>query len=307
MDGAAATFDEIVSQQVARDKLCPLLYTLQDSLWRIMDDAKQPDKAAMLAESAGEFGTAALATLTTETAKVGAKMSGARLTKLKAAMSAIEEILTEVEGLMSKEAEKKFDASKLDEATKAHLAAVEKRATDAETAHTALKGEVETLKKAIPPKEDDVWKGVSPEVRKRVEDAEKKAADAEIATKAERDARLTTEYVAKAAKELPNLPRKAEDIGPVLKRLDENSTTDADRTLIRELLAAGNESMKKMFGEIGTTGADSGKSAWDQIEAKASEVMKADANINRVIARDIVMKREPELVSQYQKELRGAH
>ena len=134
------------------------------------------------------------------------------------------------------------------------------------------------------------------ELLKRLERAE------EIA-KAERDLRLTKEFIAKAEDELPALPIKPEEFGPVLKQLHELDEGLYEKVF--EVLKSTNELLAKgeFFKEIGSS-VEQPASAREKLKAKAEELMKANPGMSRAEAYERVIKSEPELYYEYEKELK---
>lgn len=236
-------------------------------------------------------------------AKRGAKMSAQRKAKMEAALSTLQEIMSEVmdqEGLdMAENKTEPFDVSKLDADAKAHV--------DKLTAQIAtLETEVSTLKAQHTPEptEDDVLKALPEAVRARFVEIEKWAQAAEDTAKAERDKRETAEFVEKA-KAYRGLPIKAADFGGVLKRMHGNALTDTDRAEIERVLRAADEVLAtKAFKAVGHDVSPEGATAIDRINAKAREMVEAgkaptiEQAVSKVVAAD------KELAADYQRELR---
>ncbi len=141
------------------------------------------------------------------------------------------------------------------------------------------------------------------EVAKAQEDAKEAG---EIA-KAERDARLTREYIAKA-ETLTALPIKKDEFGPVLKAAAEKLTKD-EFDAIDTVLKAANEQIAKgdLFKSLGANG-DGPKleGAKATATAKAAELRKADPKLTEAAAMQQVFKADPELAAAYQDEVRAA-
>lgn len=147
-----------------------------------------------------------------------------------------------------------------------------------------------------------------PEVREYLEKAEreaealrKKAEEAERIAKAEREARLHREYVEKAAREYSHIA-KAEELGPVLRALDEKlEKADAER--LHQWLRAADERIEKgaLFAEFGRNGATP-SSAVVKVEAKAEEIRKADPKLTKEQAFARALEANPELYVEYLRE-----
>ena len=213
--------------------------------------------------------------------------------------------------------------------------AVAKMATDLEAATKAAEDEkakrIEAEKKvaapaaaAAAPAQADILKELSPAARTLVEkaqadavkaqaDATKAQADAKLANDAIRkmaDDRVTDTYISKA-KAYGNLALKAAEWGPLLKRVAEGTSTEADAQEIMRVLASSNAIAKSLFVQRGTH-ADTGvaKGAEAEIMAKAKElreqVQKSGEKLSQPEAMDRVIKENPELYKQYLAEQAGS-
>lgn len=308
MEEVARTFGEINVNAEIREQMNQMTWRLQDSFYSIFNDPNA-DKAAMLQQSLAEFYAAALAKASTIASKAGRKMAGGRWSKFKTAIDQLAALADELappaddtpeEDPMAEKNKAAFDVSKLDDAAKAHVASLEKRVTDADATaatlteeNTALKAENEALKAKLPEDPDDVFKGMSTVAKERFLALEKRAQEAE-----------DKEFVAKA-KSLG----QGDSFGPVLQRISKGKSTTEDVAELERVLKAQAAQIKEagLFREIGANGDETSKSAWDEIEAKAQEAMKADPKLNRVAARDLVMQQNPELEKRAVTERRAAH
>lgn len=134
---------------------------------------------------------------------------------------------------------------KIREAVKAALA---KRDEELE----ALRKRVDELSKKGEDKSDDINKADLPEpVRKRLEDLEKRAKEAEEIAKAEREARIKAE-IRKRAENYANVA-KADDIADVIYKAQSVSAEFAEK--LEAILKAANERIEKgaLFKELGTS------------------------------------------------------
>lgn len=134
---------------------------------------------------------------------------------------------------------------KIREAVKAALA---KRDEELET----LRQRVDELSKKGEDKSDDINKADLPEpVRKRLEDLEKRAKEAEEIAKAEREARIKAE-IRKRAENYANVA-KADDIADVIYKAQSVSAEFAEK--LEAILKAANERIEKgaLFKELGTS------------------------------------------------------
>jgi hypothetical protein len=232
--------------------------------------------------------TAALATL----GKVGRKMSGPRMAALKVAIEHLNQILSEVAA-----------SGCADDETKEPDMSQKKNDTPA-VEQTDPAAEAPAVEKAEPIAEDAVTKRLA-DLEKRAADAEKRAADAENVAKAERDARLTNEFIAKASK-YDALSQKPAELGPVLKRLHEAISAE-DYAELDRVLTAANEAVGKsaLFGEIGKAGDEAGNSATERINKMALELVEKGTHKNYADAFASVSKENPQLAGAYLAEQRA--
>lgn len=131
-------------------------------------------------------------------------------------------------------------------------------------------------------------------------------AEAEVAK--ERDARLTKEYVEKAA-DLKGLGLKTDELGKVLKALAEKAPEAL--TALEPMLKTVDEKLKALQGTIlkehGTSaGNGAGGDAWSKIEKIAKDAVTAAAakgeKVSFAKAVDDVMTSQPALYAEYEKE-----
>lgn len=238
--------------------------------------------------------------------KAGRKMAGPRLTRLREVVSQLSALLSEVDDESpaddsGKDTSMKFDASTLPQEAQEYIAGIEKaaaeRAADLEAQLIAAKSEPA-------PAEEDALKALPAEIRKRLEDAEKAAAEAQSAAKAERDARVTAEFIAKCAFVEGKLPIKAADLGPIMKRLTDAEQTEADVAEIERVLKAAAEA-SKVTAIIGEDGKPEG-SAVDSIEKAATEIRKNNPTLSLAAARVEARKLNPDLARAEKAERRAA-
>lgn len=253
-----------------------------------------------------------------EVDKAGRRMAGARLTKLREVVSQLTALLSEVDdesadsgGGKDTSMSKKFDPSTLPQEAQDHLAGVEKAANDriaaAEKKAEEAAIKVADLEKRIAEKSaepEDAFKGLPAEVRKRIEEAEKKAEEAEKAARDERDARLTQEFVQKAAFCDGKLAIKSADLGPILKRAYEGQVTKEDAAEIERVLKAAAET-SKLTAVIGRDNGDDA-SAVQKIEAAAAEIRKADPKLTPAQARVEARRQNPDLAKAEKAERAAA-
>ena len=139
-------------------------------------------------------------------------------------------------------------------------------------------------------------------MRKKLEQAQ----EAERLAKELQKEKLEKMYIEKA-KELENLPSQAEEVGPVLKRIADHSEEDYKK--IMEFLKAANEVAERtsiIMDQYGAAGGEgTAGDAWGQIEQKAKQLMEQNTELDKPTAVAKVLKQNPELYTQYQKEQKG--
>jgi hypothetical protein len=139
------------------------------------------------------------------------------------------------------------------------------------------------------------------DISKKLEVAEKRAADAEKVAKAERDAREITEFAKLAETEYPGLPGTPEEKGAVLKAMKAKMTMEECEAAMK-LMKAGNACLTAQMGSVGKDAPATGDSAWAKIEQKADALMAADTKLSKAQAISEVCKRNPELYDAYNRE-----
>lgn len=116
--------------------------------------------------------------------------------------------------------------------------------------------------------------------------------------KAERDLRLTREYISKAAEY--NVPIDPEELGPVLYRMAETMDYNDCAVIHKALVSSGSA----IFDEVGYIGGGDNTDVMSQVSAFADQqVQKADVNQAELIAKTFDM--NPEAYDQYLAEQRG--
>jgi hypothetical protein len=170
--------------------------------------------------------------------------------------------------------------------------AAEKRATELEAELAKAKGagetEEEALAKAMATLPEPVRKRLIAD-QERIAKAETEATEARKTAETEREARVSSEYLTKArGSEFAGLPIGAEALATALREIDEKVSKEAGAELTRVLKAAGHMARGGAadFAEFGGAGADvsSEAGARAQIEAAATELQKADPNLDRPTA-----------------------
>jgi hypothetical protein len=149
-------------------------------------------------------------------------------------------------------------------------------------------------------------------VREALEKAESEAAEsrreaAEAAkiAKAERDARLNKEFVAKA-EGFKGLAVNAEKFGPILKAANEKLSKEEYEALETVLRAANNGiETGELFKEQGRGGVPAAGDAATDLQRKAGELKKSDSKLSQAEAEDQVLKSDPDLQARYLAEMQG--
>jgi DNA repair exonuclease SbcCD ATPase subunit len=185
---------------------------------------------------------------------------------------------------------------------------LEEKLHQAEAKNAELAAEVAKLR-APEAEPEDVLKSLPEAIRKRIEDAEAKAAEAEAVAKRERDARQEREYIEKM-QAYTGLPVNPAEDWRVLKALDALPAEYAaakDRLLA--LLKAGDEAMihaniTKRQGHSGSS--DMGTSAYGRIESQARELVSKGFSPTMEQAMDVVIQQFPSLYAEYRREQKGA-
>jgi len=115
----------------------------------------------------------------------------------------------------------------------------------------------------------------------RLEKAEKHAEESDKLAKAERDERLTRDFIAKAEL-FKALPFKAAEFGPVLKSASEKLSKDQFAELERVLTAADEQIAKgDLFKEQGSGGDGTPADGLDEMTRKAEELRKSDPSLSQ--------------------------
>ena len=185
---------------------------------------------------------------------------------------------------------------------------VEKSASDIETAKAEIEDLKGTLAKSAPKdaeSAEEITKSLlakaDPAVRALIEKQQADLAAATEIAKAEREARLSREYIAKA-EDLPMLSADSEE-GDGKAALAGLLRAAADRLLpednerLNKVLKAANAQIAKsgLFAEFGRAGAQTTISK--SVEGKAQELMKADPSLTFEQAQVKVMESDPSLAA----------
>lgn len=295
-NGTALTFSQAYAYETIDDQLYNMMYdagyALRESIKSIMADTGITDKMAYINASLAEFSQvissafadalAFLASGTPVVNKTTKSKEGNGMPISEEVMKGLpEEVRTEIVKLQ-------------EEAVK--VAALQKQLEDLQKSKEGQNTAPTT------PTEDPVLKGLPPQVQALIADLQKRAQTAEEIAKAEKEARITKEYVAKAA-QFTHLGINAEELGPVLKSLAEVNPEGYAK--LEATLKAANTAIEKsaLFQEVGKSGSGTTGGAWEKIEKKAEEIRKSDPSLTQEQAVAKVMREEPALYAEYIKEM----
>lgn len=168
-----------------------------------------------------------------------------------------------------------------------------------DTIAALTEAQVEETTEPVEEADDDLAKAMAnPAVVAMIAKAQGEASEAVAIAKAERDARLTNEFIAKSAT-LPALPGKTDaKFGPLLKSAAEKLDS-TEFNLLWDTLAAANGVLaanSRIEGEIGKSGAVFSGS---DLSAKAAEIAKADPTIDPLVALAKAAIANPDLVAAH--------
>ena len=296
-------------------------------------DITAEEKKALMAQSCAEFATAAEAAIPKWSGGIPVKLEKAapapltpdRIENAKAARARLDEMIAKAEPKPTSEDtppeppkegtdptppaepqqeeepvqkgafDMEIDKSKLSPEEVAQLEAIEKKAgIPAQATPAAPAGVEKSAPATLAGGEEDIYKGINPEVAKEIAELRKFRQDAE-------NRELLT-----VAKKYELLGKKPEELVPVLKSLKAAGGTAYNDMI--GVLDANLEAVQKSgaFSEIGkrggdhshaTTGADD---AWSQIEKRAEEIRKSAPTMGYYEAIDQACQQNPELVHEYE-------
>lgn len=254
--GSPETVTQVINAKEIRSRMWDYSHALDDSFESILEsDMSADDKKAMMRESLDQFRAA-----------MDGMIDG--VTKTEPAAPAAEPAAEPDVDKARCEKEMNIDKSK--------LTAEEQATLDALLAKSAGQEE-----------QDDIYKGIHPEVKAELERLRKMADDAE------------NRELEAVAKKYEVIGKKADELIPVLKSL---KGTGAYSELLSVMDAAVDAVEKSaLFTEIGKMGRGAGD-AMRRANAKAAELMAADSKLTHAQALDRVFQNDPELAAQVEKE-----
>jgi|SRR3954470_6889813 hypothetical protein len=168
-----------------------------------------------------------------------------------------------------------------------------------ETANAVLQG----LSKALGDSDRDQ---VVAQAYGEINKAQRRAARAESVAKAERDLRLTREYITKA--EAYSLPVPANVLGPVLKRCSESLSRE-DCNILAQCFDSASEASYDPYSEIGKSGGGSNTDILTEVDARAEELfvkgVEAGSGFTREQAVAKVFDINPQAYDEYLRDRRS--
>lgn len=254
----------------------------EDALGKLVEKAEDSDTAALAVTGASRLLATVKSDLTPEAVAEVVKAAGLELPTPDAPVIKAENTSEVVEALKGADVPE----------------AVVKEVSEALT-KAAEKAELE---------KQDLSPAVKAALAKAEEDqkaALKKAEEAEKTAKAERDARLNKEFVAKA-EEFKGLTVEAAKLGPILKSASEK-LEKADFEELERVLKAADEQVAKseLFKEAGAAGGTPPSDAFEEMTRKAEEIRKSDSSLTKEQALAKAIEANPELQDRYLAEMRG--
>lgn len=164
------------------------------------------------------------------------------------------------------------------------------------------------IAKGATPAEDPIAKALetNPILKAQFATMQKAVDEANAIAKAEKEAREHGVRITKAGTDFPNLPTTAENMAGVLKAME--TMDEPVRKTLTEVLKAGNEAIGKnvLGGEIGSSAVSKAgvSTTMGTINAKADELMKADATLTKADAIEKVLDADVQLQKAYLEEMK---
>lgn len=181
------------------------------------------------------------------------------------------------------------------------------KVTKAEADVTAKDGEItelrETMSKMVPATDesaDEIEKSLlakaDPAVRALIEKQQADVREAQEIAKAEREQRLTKEFISKA-EALPMISESKDDLASVLRKAYDLGGEEYGKQ-VESLLTAANTQIAKgnLFGNFGSGGSQTTVTA--SVEAAVADIMKADPKLSKEQAEVEAYRRNPALFDE---------
>lgn len=332
----AMTVDQTLEATNARDNWWKLTCAFEQSIISILQD-ETSDQAAMLTESVMQFINrakqlapylqdmykaegcfAALEAISEDVTKAGKQISTANMERLKAAMKVLHELMgMDMEEYEAMYGNKKPKTEMQEKECKKPMSDMKKSDNDDKTIHKgddSLMNYQDIIKSLTPDQQkaiqDEIAKQAleainksqpSDEIKKQLDEVSKMNVELVKALDAERDIRITKEFVAKA-ENYKGLPVKAEDFGKLLKEIHKKAP-DQYEELIKTIDAANELIVKNntLMKEIG--GSEPPESdAMTKLNAKANEIKKLNPNMTFPVAFSKAMSENPDLYAEYRQQ-----
>ncbi len=171
-----------------------------------------------------------------------------------------------------------------------YVKALEDQVLDLQDQLASTQAELEKRDAPAEDDTDDLLKNADPEIVRLVKSAQERAEEAEEIAKAEREARITKEYVEKAAPYVDSFPVDADTLGSLIRKMG-----DQEPEFIR-ILDAMKEAVDvaHLTKEFGTSGGGM-TAVEEEIRAKAQEIQKNDSNKTYEQAYAQVLEEHPDL------------
>lgn len=165
-----------------------------------------------------------------------------------------------------------------------------------------LQDELAAVKKSADDGKEDVLKNLDPkvadEVLTRIAKAEARAAESEAIAKAERDTRITREYLTKAETKMEHLPGTASEKASILKGLNDIDTDLANK--VEQMLISANEqaALGAIDDELGRDVLGD-STAMGEIEKLAKSLQASNSDLTYEQAVDKALSENPALYTKY--------
>jgi len=297
-DKEAQTFIDSLQDDTYSDQvLAALTAALANTIDTIMDDPGATDRESLINQATKDY--------TDRLNAVGVVKAKGGLTKEQ------QDILSQLKGMMDKlmpgdgnthtqksKEGNNLDLNSLPEDVQKAFSELTKRAESAEA-------QIEELKKSAnggKQEPEDIFKGMSTEVKKRFEEMEKRAQEAEKIAKAEQETRLVREFVAKA-KDYQGLPMEAEEMGKVFKTLSEKAPDEFGK--VEELLKKADAAIAQgnLFREVGKTANGGDGGVYEKLTSIAKSKVEKNKDLSFNDAFNEAITENPSLYEQYRSEV----
>lgn len=151
------------------------------------------------------------------------------------------------------------------------------------------------------PSEEELLANADPKIKEIVEAARRAEVEAKLALEQVQETQELKKFIDMAAS-FDKLSINAEEVGPVFKNFAKADAAGFE--VLKNILTAANNAVSTgaLFVNAGVSSAVSG-SAWDKIQAKAKELMVADAQLSKADAIVKVMKQDTALYEEYRNEM----